>query len=416
MRKALVIAFCALTRTARDRKALLLFLLMPMILIGILGSALQGLMGDGKINPFDVLLINEDVPARPPVPPGVPTAALDQLPVFDFGKLLADDVLGSDEVRKVIRVTPTTDLEAAKGDVAAGKAVAVIYVPPTFTADALAARPATVQVFSDPGHPTQAEIVAYVVSGFTAGVTSSTLRSRILNPRQVQGGGDQGGNSLLPGSAGAMPRDAIPRITEVASGARNASAMQYYAAAMAIMFMLMTAFSRAGAIITEREDGTLARVLVSPTSKATVLAGQILGSVALVLAQFIILMLGTRFLFGVYWGEPLPALLLGTAFALAAAGIGTAAASILRDSRAADASVGLVGTIFAALSGSMFPLYIFPDGLKTVARFIPNYWALQGFLDQMAGLGQNSLWLPVSILALIGVATAAAGAWRLASK
>lgn len=401
MRKVLAIALCALTRTARDRKALLVFLLMPMILIGILGSALQGLMGDKTINPFDVLLVNEDVPVKPPLPPGVPAVALDHLPVFDFGVVLADDVLGSDEVRKVIKVTPAIDLEAAKSDVAAGKAVAVIYVPPTFTADALGARPATVQVLSDPGRPTQAEIVVQVVRSFTEGVTSGTLTSRILNSQVVTGNSRGGG---------------MPRIEEVASGARDVSAMQYYAAAMAVMFMLMTAFSRAGDIIREREDGTLARVLTSPTSRATVLAGQILGSVALVLAQFIILMLGTRFLFGVYWGEPLPAFLLGTAFALAAAGTGTAAASILKDSRAADASIGLVGNIFGALSGSMFPLYVFPEGLKIVARFIPNYWALQGFLDQMAGVGVDGLWLPATILALIGVATAAAGAWRLASR
>lgn len=64
----------------------------------------------------------------------------------------------------------------------------------------------------------------------------------------------------------------------------------------------------------------------------------------------------------------------------------------------------------------MFPLYIFPEGLLKVARFVPNYWALQGFLDQMAGMGVQHAWLPVTILCITGLATGALGAWRLATR
>ena len=127
-------------------------------------------------------------------------------------------------------------------------------------------------------------------------------------------------------------------------------------------------------------------------------------------------MVGTRLLYQVSWGNWTASLTLGAAFALAAAGIGTAAAGIFGDPRAADSATGVIGMIFAALSGSMFPLYLFPDGLKMIAKFIPNYWALQGFLDQMSGLGLSYLWLPVAVLSAIGVVTGGLGAWRLASK
>lgn len=411
MRKVLAIALNGLARTARDKRALALFLLMPMMLIGILGAALKGMLSGGRINPFEVIVVNADAPARPPVASGTPAFAPARFPTFHFGKILAEEILTGDRVREVMRVAPATDLEKAKSDVSAGKAAAVVYVPPTFTADALAGRPATVQVFSDPGRPVQADIVSQVVRSFTDSVASGALLGRIQGldgARKFQTEGSAGSEALDPRGA--------PRLTEVPSGARPVSAIQYYSAAMAIMFMVMTALARAKDIMRERQEGTLFRMLVSPTSRATVLAGQILGSVALVLAQFIVLMLGTRFLFGVYWGAWLPALLLGAAFALAAAGIGTAAAGLLNDPRSADASIGLVGNIFGALSGGMFPIYIFPEGLKLVAKFIPNYWALQGFLDQMAGVGLSSLWLPVAVLVAMGMATGGIGAWRLASK
>ncbi|HWI52814.1 MAG TPA: ABC transporter permease, partial [Symbiobacteriaceae bacterium] len=174
--------------------------------------------------------------------------------------------------------------------------------------------------------------------------------------------------------------------------------------------------NRAKDILQEQADGTLARILTSPTNRVQVTTGQILGTMAVILSQFVILMIGTRLLFQVDWGGWYAALALGAAFSLAAAGIGTAAAALFNDPRAADSATGVVGMIFAALSGSMFPLYLFPDGLKMIARFIPNYWALQGFLDQMSGLGLSYLWMPVAVLCAIGLVTGSVGAWRLASK
>lgn len=409
MRKVLVIAWNSLIRISRDRRSLILLMLMPLILVAILGSSLKGMMGDSRINLFRVLIVNADLPASPPLPPAA-AAALPQVPTYHFGKVLAEDVLASEEVRKVISLTRLDDLNAAKAEVTAGKAVAAVYVAPTFSADVLAGRPAKVQVFTDPGQPTQANIVMQVVQSFTDAVSFGALAGRHLPP-------DRGHE--IPGGTGtlaALDQNALPRVKEVASGARDVSAMQYYAAAMAVMFMVMTAFTRARDILQEQQQGTLARMLVSPTSGGTIIAGQILGSMAVLLAQFLVMMLGTRLVFGIYWGPWLPVLLLGFAFALAATGIGTAAAGLLRDPKAADASVGVVGNIFAALSGGMFPLYIFPAGLRTVARFIPNYWGLQGFLDQMAGVGLQSLWLPVTVLSLMGVASGALGAWRLAAK
>jgi len=103
------------------------------------------------------------------------------------------------------------------------------------------------------------------------------------------------------------------------------------------------------------------------------------------LTQFAIPMVGTRLLYQVDWGPWPHALLLGNAFSVAAAGIGTAAAGFFPQPRTADAAIGKVGMLFGALSGAMMPLYLFPDGLRAVARFIPNYWALQGFLDRPSG-------------------------------
>ncbi|MFZ5824701.1 MAG: ABC transporter permease [Bacillota bacterium] len=381
MRKIFAIAYASLLRMGRDRTALLVFLLMPMILIGILGISLGGLMSTGKIRPFDVILVNED-----------------QAKTIHLGRMLADEVFGSEQLKEIIDLTESADLAAAKQAVLDGKAVAAIHVPADFSAEVLRGRQGQIQLFTDPGKPTQAAIVSQILGVFTDQVTANVVSGVLLGP------------------AASQVKMELPRITEVQAGARTVGAMQYYAAAMAVMYMLMSAIQRAGTILQDRQNGTLARILVSPTQQWVVLTGQTLSTALLVSCQFLILLTGSTLIYQVDWGNWLPVLLIGFSFALAAAGVATGMAALFRDPKSADAAVGLLGMIFGALSGSMFPLYIFPETLLKVAKAIPNYWALQGFLDQMAGVGIAHAWLPVSILCIIGVVAGALGSWRLAIR
>jgi ABC-2 type transport system permease protein len=394
VRKVFTIALNVLLRTTRDRRALIMLLAMPLILIGILGNALKGVMGDWKLDPFPVLVVNSDQGAAAP-----------GAGPLRFGTLLTEQVLSSEDVKQYLKSTVVGDVAQARQDVAAGKAVAVIYVPPTFTADVLAGKPAAVAVTTDPGQSTQVGIVMQVVRGFTEGVTSGALTSKLLGPMAVA-------TAIKPGAQQSM----APHIREAPPGAKPVSAMQYYAAAMAAMFMVMTAFARAKDIILERQQGTLSRMLTSPTPRSALLAGQIIGNAVVGLAQFIVLMAGTRLIYGVDWGNWGAALLVGAAFAVAVAGVGAAAAGILNDPKAADAGMGIAANVFGMLSGAMLPVYNFTGLMKVVAQLIPNYWALKGFLDIMAGLSLSNIWLPVAVLVAVGAVTGTVGAWRLASR
>lgn len=192
--------------------------------------------------------------------------------------------------------------------------------------------------------------------------------------------------------------------------------MQYYGAAMALLFILTGTIQRGGALLEERQSGTLQRMLTAPVARGEVLAGQALGSALLALAQCVLLMTGTRLLFGVTWGTWGGALLLGGSYSLAAAGIGTALAGLLKDRKAMEIASGAVSNLFGLLSGALIPLSAFPAWLKAVAHFTPNYWALEGLFDQMTGVDAPRLWLPVAILACIAVVTGAFGTWRMAAR
>lgn len=411
MRVALVIGYQSLLLTIRDRKAIISAIILPLALTLILGVALKGTLSAGKIEPFTVIVLNEDQPAQPSLPAGAPAAVAAQLPTLDFGKLFVTDVLGSEQARVIIITREMNDLAEARELVADGQAAAAVVIPATFTADALGGRPANLAVYTDPGQEIQAGIVTQIAQSYTAEITTQLLPNRLLSTRM---------QSLDRAAAAQLAADLAQKVTvqlnERSSGARSVSALQYYAAAMAIMNMLLTAIGRAGRLIEERENGTLQRMMSSPASRSAILAGQVLDAMVVPLAQFLVLLLGTSLVYGVYWGPWLPALLLGSAFALAAGGIGVAVAGLLSDRKAAESIGSLLGSVFAALSGAMSPLYTFPDLLKQIARFIPNYWALQGFLDQMAGMGTARLWMPLAVLAAIAVVSSGVGVARLATR
>lgn len=386
MRKIAAIALNSLVLMGRDRKVLMLFLLMPMLLIGILGASLGSIMNSGRIAPFTVIMLNEDQPI--PLPTGAS---------LHLGQVLETELFGSSEVRELIQLRTESDLAVAKEALLAGEAVAVIQVPATFSTDVLAGERTEVGLFTDPSKPTQVDIVSQILRAFTDEVATGSLAFALTGQQEAASG-------------------TLPKLVQTQAGAREVGAMQYYAAGMAVMYMLMSAIQRAKAVLEQREAGILTRILSSPIRPFQLLAGQTLGTALLIAAQFIILLIGTRLIYGVEWGPWLPVLAIGLAFALAAAGISTGMAAIFRDPKEADSAVGLVGMIFGALSGSMMPLYQFPDSLLAVSRFIPNYWALQGFLDQMAGSGASYAWTPVLLLSIIGVAVGALGSWRLATR
>lgn len=76
-----------------------------------------------------------------------------------------------------------------------------------------------------------------------------------------------------------------------------------------VMFGMMTVITAgAGTMLTERENGTLARLLAAPLNRFHLFSGKVLGLMASGVLQMTLLIAAGRFLFNVEWGRNLPAL------------------------------------------------------------------------------------------------------------
>lgn len=178
-----------------------------------------------------------------------------------------------------------------------------------------------------------------------------------------------------------------------------------------VMFVLFIAFNGAGGILEERENGTLARLLTTPTSKTVLLAGKLLGVYTTCLAQALIMISVGAFVFRVPWGnDPLGVAVIVGVYALAATGLGLLLSSIVR-TRSQISSLGSVlAVVLAMLGGCYWPIDIVSPTMRSIAWFTPTGWAMRGLTDIVVrnqGLGQA--WTPALVLLGFAAVSFAAG-------
>ena len=132
----------------------------------------------------------------------------------------------------------------------------------------------------------------------------------------------------------------------------------------------------------ERQQGTLRRLLTTPTTKAVFLLGTISGQVVMALVQMTLLILFGMFVLDLNWGrEPLALFVLLTCAALAAGAIGTAMGTFVKTEGQASGLSIMAGMVMALLGGCWYPLELFPAAVQNIVKILPTTWAMQGLID-----------------------------------
>jgi ABC-2 type transport system permease protein len=155
-------------------------------------------------------------------------------------------------------------------------------------------------------------------------------------------------------------------------------------------------------------------MLSTPTSTRTILAGQVLGRLAIALVQALIIVLGSLLAFGVAWGDPLGTAAVILSFALVGTGAAVLLGSLCGDEQQAGPVALLLGLGLAALGGSMAPLEVFPDTARKLAHITPHAWANDAFSKLLRHGGDLGSVVPqVAVLLGFAAVALALATWRL---
>lgn len=149
-----------------------------------------------------------------------------------------------------------------------------------------------------------------------------------------------------------------------------------------ITWVFIPLIGLSGTFAYERTQGTLRRVLTTPTRKSTYLIGTITGQVLTALVQMSLLLLFGILVLHVNWGRsPLALIIMMVASALAAAALGTMLGTFVKTEGQASGLSTMLGMVMALLGGCWYPLELFPQAVQTAVKMLPTTWAMKGLLE-----------------------------------
>lgn len=161
---------------------------------------------------------------------------------------------------------------------------------------------------------------------------------------------------------------------------RTSAAYLWIVPGFTVMFAFFMISVMARSFIAERDNGTLKRLLLAPIGTASVLIGKTVPFLLTSVVQCSLLFLCGRLLFGMSWG-PNPIYLVPVILctSLAATSLGLLLATMVHT----DQQVSSYGTtlilVLSSVSGCFFPREMFPPLMKRLSLFTPHGWALRAF-------------------------------------
>jgi linearmycin/streptolysin S transport system permease protein len=312
-------------------------------------------------------------------------------------------VLGPVGRSGLIAVHHEATVAQARALAANGTLNAVIVIPAGFSAAVQADRATSMQVIGNADSPISAEIARSIAERYTADLT----RVRLSIATVVHGGGSRA--TPPPSRLGVLAARAAAApvaVADVSAQTKELDQKSFFAAGMAVFFLFFTVSFGVTSLLEERNDGTLARLLAAPISRASILGGKLLTSFALGAISMAVLVAATSVLFGASWGNPAGVAVLVVAAILAATGIMALIATFAKNADQANNWQMMAAVVLGLLGGTFFPVSQAPGILARLTFAAPQAWFLRG-LGDLRGGSLSVVWVPA--LAMLVFAAVAGG-------
>ncbi len=361
MFKLLAIAWKDTLLRFSSRTELLFFLILPIVFIFMLGGGVGQGAGQGDTR-LPILLVD---PAPGP---------------------LSAEIRSALDASQTVRYTTATLAEAEQA-LTDNEAVAVLIVP---TGLSMETREGALELRLAANNPNRLAVEQAVQAavtrvgqplGVAQAVTAEAERWRAFDDADERAGffeavADQARQALAEAPKRVVTTRASTSDSVDYDPATNQTAGQL------ITWVFIPLIGISALFAFERDQGTLRRLLITPTRRLTFLAGTLVGQVATALVQMLLLAAFGTWVMGVDWfRDPLALGVMLLAAALAAGALGVMLGTFVTSDRQANGLSIMLGMVMALLGGCWYPIELFPEAVRTVSQTLPTYWAMQGLLD-----------------------------------
>ena len=205
---------------------------------------------------------------------------------------------------------------------------------------------------------------------------------------------EQGLGPVLEAGGLSIDAESLAALLEVESlyegerGRQIPTSVQQGVPAWLLFAMFFVAVPLSTTLITERQNGTLARLSTMSLPAWQLMLGKMLPYLAINLCQVVVMLLvgvylvpllgGDRLVLGDSWGG-LSLMALATSFSAVAFGL--LVAQLVRTHEQATITSGVLNIVMAAIGGIMVPRFLMPETMQMLAWVSPMTWGMEGYLD-----------------------------------
>jgi len=386
LRYVLAVAWKEIQVLAKDRGGLAVFFLLPLLIGSMMASMnlsmASSARGEKGAILLNVVLINADAGT--------------------FGQEISKALQNIN----VLGVEILDAVAPAEERVAKGKAAAAIVIPRDFSQRIDAYTPTSIEVIVDPAQPESTSIVTGIMNEVVSevsiwgevqyGIRNVFKESGVLanaSPEQQRAVEAQSLGVIMTRLNELRRTPAIAVQSEDLEGipvsTQFAGYFAYLFPGLAVMFMFFVVSSGASGLLSERETGTLRRLMAAPIPRSAIIGGKMLAYILLACAQAVVLLGVARIAFSMPLGRsPLGLVLVTLATALTSTTLGMMLAALCKNSKQADNLGTLLGFVLGGLGGTIAvsptPIFRSPGFMGMLSKLTPQAHAVDGFYRLMA--------------------------------
>jgi ABC-2 type transport system permease protein len=331
------IALSTIKRNFRDKKSLFRSILMPILMIIVLGTALNKFFQAEDLQKFSVAYLNEDK-----------------------GEMHTnfENYLEMDDIKKIIEIKSVTSFEEGQKLVTDKKAACFIVIPKDYSEKIKSGEKSIISIYNSKYKDFKNSIALNIVDSYNSGGNTIYAISK--------------GNINAP----QYERYSIMNEESISIKGKRPGSLDYYAVAILILAIMNSAIFACSCIGEDHFEAVGARVKCTPIKSYEVFLGKLIGSIfvtfikAIIVIAFSMLVYGANF--GNNWGMIIFIVLTA---AVMASALGMMICMVVGNTAKASTLINILINIFTFLAGGYAAIIGAPESVSKVMHLSPSFYA-----------------------------------------
>ncbi|SHI79886.1 ABC transporter permease [Lutispora thermophila] len=364
--KALYIAYYTALRKVRNYGNLTSMLALPIVMILILGAALDGSFQIENINPVKVILVNENE-----------DELLQSLNEF----------LKQEDIKEIINTETVEDFDKGMEKIKNGEAFALVHVKTD--------NEGRIHVYKRSGNIFRSSVVQSVIDSFNQSANAEYAYSML------------GGNDVNTSFYDNISEESIN------PDGKRPKALDYYAMTMLIMTMMYGTTYGAFSMAEEQFYRTEIRLKSASLHFHEIFIGKVAGIILTLVIDASVIILFTKYVYDVNWGDNIPFIMFTCiTLAVLATSLGVATSMIIGNENKAHALLSTMVQVLTFLGGGYVPYHSMSSVMKKLSFLSPNYLGLRIMLNAIYDGSQSQIRNYMAILWIASLSLLVISAFR----